>query len=113
MNKLLITALLLLEFGCAYEIRTYDQMILDAEASGDYTEVEQFERTVEKAEAYYINKQLCFDSTDHVWFCSGHYRSTRVNREPPDTPEALVRQYRREKHDCGCISSADVRDLYR
>lgn len=66
--------------------------------------IERFEAMVEKAEKYFYVRELCFaDSGDqYIWVCNGEEKYN--SKRPPLTTDALIRTYRRDRHNCGCTT---------
>ena len=79
------------------------------------TDLEYYEDLIEKAEAYFANREACnADTTDkYMWVCVGS--SERYDeRKPPDTIDELIRTYRLDRHNCGCTDKQQfLNDLMR
>lgn len=72
--------------------------------------IETFERDAERAQLFYENKYACEASGEHAWFCT--HRGAQRHERPVESIDDLVREYRRERHDCGCARRDSLRDLF-
>lgn len=71
--------------------------------------IERIERQVVAAEVYFERRASC-RTTNNVWFC--YPQTERFNeRKPPQTIDEIVRVYRHDKHNCRCVSQADMRNV--
>ena len=72
--------------------------------------IDTFEVNWEKAILYFEQKRVCSQTKDWNWYCND-IRSTEERRIK--NPDRLVRVYKRERLDCGCVNSKRALEALR
>jgi hypothetical protein len=93
--------MLLATFAACASPTTYQQLNEEAERTGDYSKVEAFEETVDKATMYYAYKDLCLADYNHLWYCTAPVSRRRIPKN--ETIDQFVRRYKREHLSCNCL----------
>lgn len=73
--------------------------------------LEQYEDAVEAAGAFYANREACYQSHEHIWYCQGGEQYNE--KRPPEDNDTLVRIYKWDKSTCGCITKQRLQDVLR
>ena len=106
--------LLLLLVGCApYPHVKYSDMDEVIEAAPTIEEKkyyeklrDRFEKDAERAERFYEGKFNCEPNNDTVWVCA--LRPRDLERHPFKDLDDMVRAYRRENIECGCVNTEEM-----
>lgn len=73
--------------------------------------IDKFEEDAESARLYFDRKRACTAGTDVTWYCDD---VLSVEERRIRDLDGLVRAYRREHHQCGCVKTHALVDaLYR
>lgn len=99
--------------GCAPHM-TYEEMedaheIAETQEEKDelMKKIRTFEDNWEKAILFFENKRACNQAEDTNWYCSD---TTATPERKIRNVDALVRVYKRERLDCGCVNTQRMID---
>lgn len=118
MAKIILMLLTVFTLTACTPYMTYHEMTEEVKVTADPKEriklekrIDRFERDVIRANAFTKSKAACGESNSHFWVC--FYKGITPNsRRKIETLDDKVREYRRERSDCGCATKESMRDLF-